>query len=163
MDEKQVAALQPGEVIVAFFLVREKALSLTRTGNPYLSLDLQDRSGRIDAKVWDSAQAVNDLFGKGPACARLVIDISADGYNSVGKKPVTVYEALDFSATTVNALVIGGQKRPKLKEYFEAEVIQGPDAFLMTTESFADYAKAFRHKLLREVQGPSVVATVVSD
>ena len=65
MKEQFLSDLEPGNTIVDFFLVREKTMSLTRAGKPYLSLDLQDKSARIDAKAWDNAQAPNDQFGKG--------------------------------------------------------------------------------------------------
>ena len=65
MKEKTVSDIAPGDTLVDFFLVREKAMSLTRGGKPYLSLDLQDKGGRIDAKLWDNAEAANELFGKG--------------------------------------------------------------------------------------------------
>ncbi|MFH0963410.1 MAG: HD domain-containing protein [Planctomycetota bacterium] len=65
MRARCIQDLTVGEVVVDFFLVREKTLSLTRAGKAYLTLDLQDASGRIDAKVWDNAQELNDQFGKG--------------------------------------------------------------------------------------------------
>ena len=46
-----------------------------------------------------------------------------------------------------------------LKRHFETEVIQGPGAFVLTTQSFADYAEAIRQKLLRKLRARNVVAT----
>ena len=41
----------------------------------------------------------------------------------------------------------------ELASYFRAEVILGPDAFVMTAIGFSDYARAMRAKLLRELDG----------
>ena len=109
--------------------------------------------------IGSALRFASDLLAQGPDCSNWVIDLSSDGYNSAGEPPSQVYEALDFSAITVNALVIGGKQRPLLKRHFETEVIHGPGAFVLSTQSFADYAEAFRRKLLRELRARNVVAT----
>jgi 3'-5' exoribonuclease len=48
----------------AVFLVQAKEVRQKRTGEPYLSLVLADRTGEIDAKMWDNAAAVISLFEK---------------------------------------------------------------------------------------------------
>lgn len=57
----------------------------------------------------------NRLFSQGPDCSRRVIDVSSDGYNNDGPAPRHVYGSHNFSDITVNALVIGGLRRPELK------------------------------------------------
>ncbi len=39
--------------ITTFFLVHEKEIRNTREGKPYLRLELGDRSGTIEARMWD--------------------------------------------------------------------------------------------------------------
>src|SRR5438046_8940521 len=39
--------------ITTFFLVCEKEIRNTREGKPYLRLELGDRSGTIEARMWD--------------------------------------------------------------------------------------------------------------
>src|SRR5260370_26118085 len=39
--------------ITTFFLVREKEIRNTREGKAYLRLELGDRSGTIEARMWD--------------------------------------------------------------------------------------------------------------
>ncbi|AZQ68341.1 DUF1194 domain-containing protein [Silicimonas algicola] len=92
----------------------------------------------------------------GPACLREVIDISSDGYSNEGQSPHDFYSRLPPDAVTVNALVVGGKRRPVLWEWFRSQVIRGPGAFAMATESFDDYAEAIREKLLREVLAPQL-------
>jgi len=51
-----------GAEIKGLFLVRSARLATTRNGNPYLALQLADKTGEIGAKVWDNAEAL------APAC-----------------------------------------------------------------------------------------------
>ena len=41
-------------------------------------------------------------------------------------------------------------------DYYRAEVIHGPGAFVIVAENFRDYERAMRAKLLRELQGPVI-------
>lgn len=122
-------------------------------------LERHQRTYRGQRTAIGSAIAFADtLFLGGPSCARRVIDISSDGYNNEGRRPGQVYVSYNLSEVTVNALVIGGLKRPELQRYFEAKVIRGPRAFALGTESFADYPETIRRKLLRELLPNDAVA-----
>jgi 3'-5' exoribonuclease len=44
--------------ITSFFLVHEKEIRNTREGKAYLRLELGDRSGTIEARMWDQFDAV---------------------------------------------------------------------------------------------------------
>jgi 3'-5' exoribonuclease len=45
--------LAADQVITGFFLVQEKEVRNTNTGKPYLRMELGDRSGTIEARMWD--------------------------------------------------------------------------------------------------------------
>lgn len=62
MKSPYVAELQPGQVITAMFLVRHKDIRQKKTGEPYLSLVLGDRTGEVDAKMWDNVEEVMETF-----------------------------------------------------------------------------------------------------
>ena len=94
------------------------------------------------------------LLEKGPTCARQVIDVSSDGYNSDGMTPGEFYAGSPAAEVTVNALVIGGETRPHLWAYFNGEVLHGPGAFSLATTDFKDYPRAIKEKLLRELTSP---------
>jgi 3'-5' exoribonuclease len=49
--------LQEGQQVRDIFLVARKTLAETKAGKPYLALSLMDRSGEIEARVWDNAAA----------------------------------------------------------------------------------------------------------
>lgn len=58
----QVRELADGRDVVACFLVHDKQRKETKSLKPYLHLVLGDRTGTIDAKVWDNAERLDGLF-----------------------------------------------------------------------------------------------------
>lgn len=59
-----VSELQPNQVVTAAFLVQAKDVRQKKTGEPYLSLTLCDRTGEIDAKMWDNVSDVLETFDR---------------------------------------------------------------------------------------------------
>lgn len=57
-----VADIQDQTEIEAQFLVTRKDLAMTRTGKPYLRLTLADKTGTIEARVWENAEPLSQLF-----------------------------------------------------------------------------------------------------
>jgi len=90
-------------------------------------------------------------------CARKVIDVAGDGINNDGFGPASAYKAFDFDGVTVNGLVISGPDDPPI-QYYRANVIRGPGAFVETATSYDDYADAMKRKLLREIFGNGYAA-----
>jgi 3'-5' exoribonuclease len=64
MEKIFVNQLKKGQAIESIFLVREKSLTRTKTGNPYLSLRLSDRTGEIEGRIWENALDFGALFAK---------------------------------------------------------------------------------------------------
>ncbi len=56
------AAQQENKNITSFFVVASKQVKPKKTGEPYLALTLADRTGHLDAKVWDNVTEVMDTF-----------------------------------------------------------------------------------------------------
>lgn len=63
MKSPYINELQPNHNIEGVFLVAHKEVRQKKTGEPYLSLMLTDRTGELDAKMWDNAAEVVDTFG----------------------------------------------------------------------------------------------------
>src|ERR1700747_2613249 len=62
MKTAYVTDLLSEQTITSFFLVHEKELRNTREGRAYLRLELGDRSGTIEARMWDQFEnAVKDI------------------------------------------------------------------------------------------------------
>jgi 3'-5' exoribonuclease len=59
-----VSELEPNQVITTTFLVQSKEIRQKRTGEPFLSLLLSDRTGDVDAKMWDNVAEVMNTFDR---------------------------------------------------------------------------------------------------
>jgi 3'-5' exoribonuclease len=64
MKQVYVSGLEPNESVTTQFLVVNKEVRQKKTGEPYLSLVLADRTGEIDAKMWDNVAEVMEKFEK---------------------------------------------------------------------------------------------------
>jgi 3'-5' exoribonuclease len=62
MKSPYVSELQPNQIITAILLVHIKDVRQKKTGDPYLSLLLGDRTGELDAKMWDNVPEVLHAF-----------------------------------------------------------------------------------------------------
>lgn len=47
------------------YLVRDKRLARTRKGDAFISITLADRTGEVEAKVWEGAEELSSLFHQG--------------------------------------------------------------------------------------------------
>ena len=61
--------LKPQDLVRSSFLVKSKDLGVSRNGKPFLSLILSDRTGEIDSRVWEEAEALASLFQEGDVIA----------------------------------------------------------------------------------------------
>jgi len=55
---------QENKVITSTFVVVSKQVKPKKTGEPYLALILADRSGQIEAKMWDNVEDALDASSK---------------------------------------------------------------------------------------------------
>jgi 3'-5' exoribonuclease len=59
---RYVKDIKEGEQVRELFLVAGKALLTSNAGKPYLSLQLRDRTGAIECRVWDRAEEIGKRF-----------------------------------------------------------------------------------------------------
>jgi 3'-5' exoribonuclease len=64
MKTSFVIDLGTEQTITTYFLVHEKEIRNTREGKQYLRLELGDRSGTIEARMWDQFEAIAKEFGR---------------------------------------------------------------------------------------------------
>ena len=103
-------------------------------------------------------------------CWQLTIDVSGDGKNNIGPTPQEAYFGSLFDRVTVNALVVGNPNNVSeegtaltpeaLKDYYDAEVIRGQNAFSMVAYGYSDYAQAMQRKLMKELAFPVLGAAM---
>jgi 3'-5' exoribonuclease len=62
MKSPYINELEANQVVQGSFLVRAKEVRQKKTGEPYLSLSLGDKTGDLDAKMWDNVAEVMETF-----------------------------------------------------------------------------------------------------
>jgi OB-fold nucleic acid binding domain len=60
-----ISALRPGQQVEGVFACSRKDRLFTRSGSPYLALELRDRSGTIIARAFQDADALAGRFERG--------------------------------------------------------------------------------------------------
>ncbi len=60
-----VREISPNKSVAGVFLAKERKLLQGKTGRPYLLLRLTDRSGEIEARVWDRVEELGGRFRAG--------------------------------------------------------------------------------------------------
>lgn len=92
---------------------------------------------------------------------RRAIDVSGDGPNNHGRPVDEVRDATIARRIAINGLPIVNDRGafgrrfhlPDLDKYYLGCVIGGPGAFLVVANSFEDFARAIRRKLILEIAG----------
>jgi 3'-5' exoribonuclease len=64
MKSPYVKEVEPNRVITTSFLVHSKEIRQKKSGEMYLSLLLGDKTGELDAKMWDNVAEVMDTFDR---------------------------------------------------------------------------------------------------
>ncbi|MCU1260207.1 MAG: metal dependent phosphohydrolase [Bryobacterales bacterium] len=64
MKSPYINELEINKPVTASFLVQSKEIREKKTGEPYLSLLLGDKTGKVDAKMWDNVAEVMDAFDR---------------------------------------------------------------------------------------------------
>ena len=64
MKSPYIGNLTPNDVVTAQFLVLSKEIRQKKTGEPYLTLHLGDRTGEVEAKMWDNVAEVMNTFDR---------------------------------------------------------------------------------------------------
>ena len=64
MPKQFVSEIKDRDPVNAVFLVKDKILAMAKNGKPYMNLRLMDKSGDIEAKVWDNTELLDKQFDK---------------------------------------------------------------------------------------------------
>jgi hypothetical protein len=82
---------------------------------------------------------------------RMVIDVSGDGQDNSGLDLEAMRDMALQRGITVNGLAIESEQ-DGLFEYYKKHVVIGADSFAIRAIDFADFKRAMREKLLRELR-----------
>lgn len=108
------------------------------------------------------------MLDRGPECWSQTLDVSGDGKNNDWPEPRQVRAEGSLPGFRINALVVARDPdtdgatslghAEELSAYFQANVVQGADAFVEIAVGYQDYAAAMRRKLLRELKAQPIGA-----
>ena len=62
MAHRFINNLKEGETVESVYLVREKSFDITKKGDPYIALELSDKTGMVDCRKWDALKSLFDSF-----------------------------------------------------------------------------------------------------
>lgn len=130
--------LSPREV--ADFAQRARALPRAYTGS--------------DTAVGDALLFAASEFDKVPDCRRRVIDISGDGPQNAGGPLGPQRDAALARGIEINAIAIEDMGSASPITAFYRRFVISRQGFAMTARGLADYPRAIREKILREIARP---------
>lgn len=140
------------------YVAKTKRMGVTRNGDPFLSVTLADRSGEIEARIWEKAQAFSSLFNEGDIVA---VEGQAGSYRD--QTQVTVKDlkaagdgwdpALFMESTTKDVATMMGALRATLKKVRNSHLRALLESFLsdrrfLSRLKEAPAAKSFHHSYL---------------
>ncbi len=64
MTKQYVSDIKDRDAINSTFLVKDKIMAMAKNGKPYMNLRLMDKSGDVDAKLWDNVELLDKQFNK---------------------------------------------------------------------------------------------------
>lgn len=107
---KFIETLREGERIQEIYLCKQKSVAMTKTGKEYENVILQDKTGSLDAKIWDP-----------------------------GSMGIDDFEALDYVEVHGDVTVFNGQMQLSIKRARKiAESDVNPSDYLPTTDKDID-------------------------
>lgn len=143
---KYIEELREGERIGEVYLCKHKQTATTKAGKPYDSLILQDKTGTVDAKIWDVGSSGIEEFDKLD-----YIYVVGDVTSFLGALQLNVKRVKKMSETDVNPsdyLPVSEYNIEEMYQKLLAYIAQMKHPYLkQLAESFfadADFAKRFQ-------------------
>lgn len=65
LTSKPIAKLKPGDPVTMFFVIRKIEMKTKKNGDPFLTLEFGDATGRISSTLWDDARSIYERFRVG--------------------------------------------------------------------------------------------------
>lgn len=86
---RYVKDIKEGEAVRDLFLVGNKALLSSNAGKPYLNLVLRDRTGQVEARVWDRADEIAKRFDRDD-----VVEVAGNAIQYQGRVQLKVHDVV---------------------------------------------------------------------
>ena len=135
MKSPTIASLEVGQADTGVFMVSSKDVRQKKGGDHFLSLTLADRTGDIDAKMWDNVDKVMDTFER-------------DGFVRVKGVPQIHLNKLQFTIHTLQAVP---ESEIDLADFFPASARDPEEMFAELRGHIGGLANAHLKALLNAV------------
>lgn len=116
---KKIMEHQIGEPVELFLLIKQSTKGITQQGSPFMTLILQDKSGDIEAKLWDTGEEQERLFA-----AATIVKVGGEVHEYRGKNQLrikSIRPAKEEEGVTISDLVPSSVKS---KEVLFEELMQ---------------------------------------
>ena len=97
MKRVYVDQIRERDQVESIFLVRDKISAMAKNGKPYMTLRLMDRTGEVEARVWDQVDDLSALFERDDF---ILINAKASVY--LGKMQLVVQDLRRFDDSQVD-------------------------------------------------------------
>lgn len=108
-----------GEPVELFLLIKQSTKGITQQGSPFMTLILQDKSGDIEAKLWDTGEEQERLYA-----AATIVKVGGEVHEYRGKNQLrikSIRPAKEEEGVTISDLVPSSAKS---KEVLFEELLQ---------------------------------------
>jgi 3'-5' exoribonuclease len=111
MEKRWIKNLQAGQTVSEVYLVIERDLRQARNGSHYIHLVLGDRSGRVNARLWDAGRGDFEAMGRSDF---LRVRGRVESYKSQLQLIVTGYGSVPPGEADPRQFLPAGPKDPKV-------------------------------------------------
>ncbi|MFS0688701.1 3'-5' exoribonuclease YhaM [Sporosarcina sp. 179-K 8C2 HS] len=116
---KKLMEHQVGEPIDLYLLIKQSTKGITQQGSPFMTLILQDKSGDIEAKLWDTGEEQERLYA-----AATIVKVGGEMHEYRGKNQLrikSIRPVKEEEGVTISDLVPSSAKS---KEVLFEELLQ---------------------------------------
>ena len=131
-----INSLKENDKIKCVYLIKEKSIGVAKTGNQFCSLVLQDKTGTLNAKIWDFDNVPDDVKNVHPSQFVLV-----NGY-------IKVYN--NQNQMTIDAIRVATESEYNQNDYFKISKYD-PDKMIKEFDSIISTIKNAHYKKLLEM------------
>jgi 3'-5' exoribonuclease len=118
--KKGILHHEVGEQVEQFLLIKSSSKGTASNGKPFLTLILQDKSGEIEAKLWDASEEDEKNY-----CAEKIVKVQGDVQNYRGRnqlrlrqiRPAAQTDAVNLSDFLLTAPVSKEEMTNKITKY----------------------------------------------
>jgi 3'-5' exoribonuclease len=138
MAHRFISDLKEGEVVESVYLVREKSFDVTKNGNPYIALELSDKTGMVDCRKWDALKSLFDSFSVDDF---IKVKAKVEFYKNYPQLKIDSIEKTSDKSVDISLyMLVSDKNRDKMFKDFlsEMESVKNPHLKVLIHNIFSD-------------------------